>query len=331
MAYDGSGDYSPFAEAFADEITKTSESIGDMMIDVRVRVKEATEGLGPEPQITWANSSLMGKFWFNPGAAAVQDAGTAQPVPPPQQLDVVSQRQPLEGAQDRYWATVKDSKDPAEYAAYLRKFPAGEFADIARARRDRYTPDPTTDADPVKAESVAFDKSRQAYSPLEIAGTYQAGWGPIKCTPAGAGLECCYGSNSNWSLRLALANGGRMLEGIWDHNDGRTGPVQFNLNERCELTSGMYGSVPGKLTTGWSVYSKIDDGRYTVTAEKFRGIVSSATGVFEGPDQLSRRQRRLRVGDVVYVTGRVENRLRYQIELDGGQKGYASMSAIERF
>ena len=66
VAYDGSGDYSPFAEAFAEEVSTSDESIGDMMIDVRVRVKEATESLGYEPQIPWTRSSLLGKFWFNP-------------------------------------------------------------------------------------------------------------------------------------------------------------------------------------------------------------------------------------------------------------------------
>jgi len=70
VAFDGSGKYSPFAEALADEVSTSSESLGDMMIDVRVRVKEATEGLGSAPQITWDNSSLLGKFWFNPKGTA---------------------------------------------------------------------------------------------------------------------------------------------------------------------------------------------------------------------------------------------------------------------
>ncbi|MBT8077920.1 MAG: caspase family protein [Gammaproteobacteria bacterium] len=67
VAYDGHGNYSAFAEAFASEVETTGESINDMLIDVRVRVKNATlhEELGP--QIPWANSSLLGKFWFNPG------------------------------------------------------------------------------------------------------------------------------------------------------------------------------------------------------------------------------------------------------------------------
>ena len=72
VAYDGSGDYSAFAEAFADEVMRSNESIGDMMIGVRVRVKEATDRYGLEPQIPWTSSSLMGKFWFNPGVGTVE-------------------------------------------------------------------------------------------------------------------------------------------------------------------------------------------------------------------------------------------------------------------
>ena len=68
---------------------------------------------------------------------------------------------------------------------------------------------------------------------------------------------------------------------------------------------------------------------FTVTPERFRGLVSSDTGVFEKPDQLSHRHRRLAVGDVVRVTGRVDNRLWYQIQLEGGLTGYASMPAIQ--
>ncbi len=77
VAYDGSGAYSTFAEAFADEVTNTTESIGDMMIDVRVRVKESTEDLEKGPQIPWTSSSLLGKFWFNPEKSATH---TREPV-----------------------------------------------------------------------------------------------------------------------------------------------------------------------------------------------------------------------------------------------------------
>ena len=66
VAYDGTGNYSAFAEAFAHEVENSSESIGDMMIDVRVKVKDATEHQQLGAQIPWTSSSLLGKFWFNP-------------------------------------------------------------------------------------------------------------------------------------------------------------------------------------------------------------------------------------------------------------------------
>jgi len=71
VANDGLGDYSPFAAAFAAEVMTPRVSIGDMMIDVRNRVKESTKGLGSSPQTPWDASSLTGRFLFNPGVAAV--------------------------------------------------------------------------------------------------------------------------------------------------------------------------------------------------------------------------------------------------------------------
>jgi hypothetical protein len=71
VAYDGTGDFSPFAEAFAAEVRTPGLSIGDMMIEVRNRVKASTEGLGATPQTPWDASSLTGRFLFNPGQAVV--------------------------------------------------------------------------------------------------------------------------------------------------------------------------------------------------------------------------------------------------------------------
>lgn len=44
-----------------------------MMIDVRVRVKQATEDKGTEAQIPWTNSCLLGKFWFIPEKVPVEN------------------------------------------------------------------------------------------------------------------------------------------------------------------------------------------------------------------------------------------------------------------
>jgi hypothetical protein len=64
--------FATFAEAYACGVETTSESIGDIMIDVRVKVKGATEHERLGAQIPRANSSLLGKFWFNPGMPGVR-------------------------------------------------------------------------------------------------------------------------------------------------------------------------------------------------------------------------------------------------------------------
>ena len=37
-----------------------------------------------------------------------------------------------------YWQTVKESKDPEMYNAYLKAYPEGQFAELARLLHDRY-------------------------------------------------------------------------------------------------------------------------------------------------------------------------------------------------
>jgi hypothetical protein len=109
-------------------------------------------------------------------------------------------------------------------------------------------------ADPAEGKAVSGTGN---CSSGEIAGVYKAAWGPIKCNSSGEGLECCYGSRCKWSLRLAIAEDGKSVEGSWDHNDGRTGPAQFALDDGCNLASGKYGYKAGKLTNQWSVSSKV--------------------------------------------------------------------------
>ena len=47
---------------------------------------------------------------------------------------------------------MKDSKDPAEFAAYLEQYPAGAFAALAEGRRQALLEEPETPAEPVPAD-----------------------------------------------------------------------------------------------------------------------------------------------------------------------------------
>ena len=81
VAYDGTGDASPFASAFAKGIAKPGVSIGDMMVDVRRDVRDATRALGT-PQVPWTASSLLGQFAFVP-RGRLPDRALDPMLPPP--------------------------------------------------------------------------------------------------------------------------------------------------------------------------------------------------------------------------------------------------------
>lgn len=135
VAYDGDGSYSPFAEAFASEVGTPANSIGDMMIEVRKKVKAKTSKLGPRPQTPWDSSSLTGRFAFNPGQQSGSVLPTPDPSPPPDKQQ--RPRQSGESADTRMWTSIEKSTDPAEFEIYLEKFPEGQYADLAKLRKDR--------------------------------------------------------------------------------------------------------------------------------------------------------------------------------------------------
>lgn len=132
VAYDGDGDYSPFAEAFAAEVNTPGNSISDMMIEVRKRVKEKTSKLGPSPQTPWDSSSLTGRFSFVPGASTTP-APVAGPVIPRKDPEP----RPGESADAKLWASIESSTDAAEFEYYLKKYPNGQYAELARIRANR--------------------------------------------------------------------------------------------------------------------------------------------------------------------------------------------------
>ncbi|MEM7364362.1 MAG: caspase family protein [Pseudomonadota bacterium] len=129
VAYDGAGEYSPFAEAFAAEIPVPGHSIGDMMIEVRKRVKTATTRLGSRPQTPWDASSLTGRFAFNPGRAPAT-VPAVQPTEAPQQAPPMT-------AEMRLWQQIQNANDPAEFELYLNRYPQGQYADLAKIRMNR--------------------------------------------------------------------------------------------------------------------------------------------------------------------------------------------------
>ena len=113
VALDGTGRNSPFASALVKHASTSNDDLGAILIAVRNDVMKETR----RKQVPWEHSALTGRVYFSPKAAE-----------PPRDLQV----------ELAFWASVKDSADPAVLGTYLQRFPNGEFAAVARALVEHY-------------------------------------------------------------------------------------------------------------------------------------------------------------------------------------------------
>ena len=110
---------------FTGELVKAMAEPGmpleQMFKRVITGVKADTHG-GQQP---WSEASIQGDFYFHP---AVSQPPASQPPGPsavdPKQVELM------------YWESIKDSKNVADFQAYLSKFPKGEFSGLASNRVD---------------------------------------------------------------------------------------------------------------------------------------------------------------------------------------------------
>ena len=142
VALDGWGGNSPFTTALLKHIETPGLDVDLMLRRVRKDVLELTSG----KQVPWSNSSLTGRFEF----AAVQ-AGDV----PGQDKPAKSGAPTVATGSDRtielaYWDAIVGSKAAADFESYLRKFPSGAFAELARLRIKRLKQAALTEREPVK-------------------------------------------------------------------------------------------------------------------------------------------------------------------------------------
>ena len=142
VARDGEGPNSPYTEALAKVLLEPGVPAEKMFKRVRDLVMAATN----DEQVPWEESSLTGAdFYFN--SAKVSEA----PVPATPRADIAAQVE----QETAFWQSIKDSTDPALFEAYLRRYPEGAFADIARIQRDKLAAPPAAlEPEPEEAEEA---------------------------------------------------------------------------------------------------------------------------------------------------------------------------------
>ena len=123
LAEDGEGLNSSYTSALARAMRSPGVPAEQVFKLVRDSVMNETKGA----QVPWEESSLTGAdFYFNPEGATT---ATTQ-APSPASTAAKAEYETL------FWESIKDSDDPAMFYEYLRQFPTGVFAGLARLKRD---------------------------------------------------------------------------------------------------------------------------------------------------------------------------------------------------
>ncbi len=125
VAQDGdSGGNGLYTGALLKHLGTPGLAVEQMFKRVRVDVVAASKN----SQVPWESSSLSRDFSFARAAQAMALPGNAAAATAP---SFAATELALELA---FWDAVKDSRDPADYRAYLEQYPQGRFASLARLR-----------------------------------------------------------------------------------------------------------------------------------------------------------------------------------------------------
>lgn len=108
---------------------------------LRDRVEATFEDLGEQSIKNIARPLRVFRVIFDPEEETVLDMASLPAERPENSSSVEQSLTPDRDSDDEgrrvevsYWESVQESDDPAEYRLYLKRFPAGQFAELARAR-----------------------------------------------------------------------------------------------------------------------------------------------------------------------------------------------------
>jgi uncharacterized caspase-like protein/peptidoglycan hydrolase-like protein with peptidoglycan-binding domain len=163
VALDGDGKHSPFTTALLKHIETPGVEIGLIMRRVTKDVFELTG----ERQRPWTNASLTGELYLKPGDTAGTPPSAQMPVAAPPSSTTFDDRQ-MELAM---WQAADKSGQVADFEEYLKRYPNGQFAGLARNRLEALKNKPagspptnTAGVDPTRA----IDQNRSADEAAEL-------------------------------------------------------------------------------------------------------------------------------------------------------------------
>ncbi len=143
VASDGTGENSFYTGSLVQELVKEGNTIEETFKRVRASVMAQTN----KSQVPWTASSITQDFYFNP-----------KPV-----KKVENKGDEISRAIDRevvFWQSISESTRIGDFEAYLRQFPEGTFAGLARVRLSE-----------LKPKKLDRKNAKKRQSPLEEART----------------------------------------------------------------------------------------------------------------------------------------------------------------
>ena len=123
VAADGDGKNGLYTEELLEALREPGLKIEEVFKRVRINVARRSKGA----QTPWESPSLTGDLIVNTATAAGSAPTAAASAPAPDR----------EGL---FWMSVKDGTDPTGFEAYLKQYPQGTFAPLARQRLANVSP-----------------------------------------------------------------------------------------------------------------------------------------------------------------------------------------------
>jgi uncharacterized caspase-like protein len=224
VSVDGESNNSPYALALVEELNTPGISIEEAHRAVRGKVLAATN----QRQTPWDSSSLTGPVILKTAAAA-EEAQVAAVTP--------SAGAPTQQAELLFWDSIKNSDNPATFEAYLKQFPNGIFAGLARAKVDE-----------LKSASTETQSAARQIQPAEPAPAPQPEEPALEPAPlAVEELSGVYVATKSANVRAAPATDAKIVDKLAvDQAVDATGQVAGGEWLRVSV-KGKTGFVSGKL------------------------------------------------------------------------------------
>jgi uncharacterized caspase-like protein len=250
VAEDGAGRNSPYSRYLAESMKVPGLRVEDVLKRVRTRVREDTRGR----QITWDNSSIEGDFYF----VRAEPAPAATPAPKPEDPA---------NAEIALWNSVQGSSDPRDFDVYLRRYPNGQFAELARRRLEAARPAVAARQPAPRDQAASTDSKAQPGGQVALARPSGTAATLPSLLPK-VGDEWTYRFRSNWRNvgervfvhRITAVSDSEIRETMSLQGSAGSGDNQVFGSAIAVVERGVAGVAVHELSPYLQAFSKIEPG-----------------------------------------------------------------------